>query len=226
MSKNALIVWGGWAGHEPQKVAEVFERILKQHAFEVEVSSSLESFSDAGQLSKLDLIVPCWTMGEIKREQSQAVCEAVKNGVGLGGCHGGMCDAFRSNTEWQFMTGGQWVAHPGNDKIAYTVKMTGNHWITEGQRDFEIVTEQYYMHTDPANKVLATTRFPVADGPHVPNGEVEMPVTWVKQYGNGRVFYCSIGHVAKTVEEPPVLAMCTRGLLWAAHAESAISIGA
>lgn len=221
MAKKALIVWGGWTGHEPRQVAEIFERVLKSHSFDVEVSNTLDSFSDAQKLAALDLIVPVWTMGELTRLQSKAVCDAVMNGVGLGGCHGGMCDAFRANTEWQFMTGGQWVAHPGNDTVHYRVNMTQPHWITEGLADFEIVTEQYYMHVDPANKVLATTRFPTAEGPHVPNGEVDMPVTWVKQYGKGRVFYCAIGHTAKTVEETPVLAMCTRGLLWAAHAESA-----
>ena len=220
MKKKSLIVWGGWKGHEPEQVAAVFQRVLSQHNFDVEVSSTLDSFLDIGKLKTLDLIVPVWTMGEIGKDQCQAVCEAVRGGVGIAGCHGGMCDSFRANTEWQFMTGGQFVAHPGNDGIKYTVKLAGKHWITEGQSNFDVVTEQYYMHTDPANTVLATTTFPTADGPHVPNGQVEMPLTWVKQFGKGRVFYCSLGHVAKVVEEPAVLRMCLRGLLWAAHAEA------
>jgi len=221
MNKKALIVWGGWAGHQPEKVAAVFEHALKEHGFAVEVSNTLESFQDAEKLKQLSLIVPVWTMGEIKNEHCKAVLQAVQSGVGIGGCHGGMCDSFRNNTDWQFMTGGQWVAHPGNDGVKYKVKITGAHWITEGQADFDVSTEQYYMHVDPANKVLATMAFPTSDGPHVPNGSVEMPLTWIKYFGKGRVFYCSLGHVAKVIEDPPVLRMCTRGLLWAANAEAA-----
>ncbi len=220
MGKKALIVWGGWKGHEPDKVAAVFEKALKQNGVETEVSNTLDAFLDVEKLKKLNLIVPIWTMGELSGPQGKAVSEAVREGVGLGGCHGGMCDAFRNHCEWQFMTGGQFVGHPGNDGTKYTVNIKGKHWITEGVGDFEVASEQYYMHVDPANQVLASTRFPVADGPHVPNGEVHMPVTWTRQWGKGRVFYCALGHVAGIVEMPPVLRMCTRGLLWAAQAEA------
>jgi len=220
MAKKALIVWGGWAGHEPEKVAAVFAGLLKQYAFDVEVSNTLDAFNDAAKLKTLDLIVPNWTMGTIAPEQSKNVCEAVKSGVGIAGAHGGMCDSFRNNTDWQFMTGGQWVAHPGNDGVNYRVNFTGKHWITDGLTDYDVCSEQYYMHTDPANTVLATTKFPVADGPHVPNGDVLMPVTWTKLLGNGRVFYCALGHNAKVFEQPETQRMCARGFLWAAHAES------
>jgi type 1 glutamine amidotransferase len=219
MARKALIVWGGWSGHEPQQVAEICDEVLQQHGFETEVSDTLDAFLDGEKLKSLDLIVPVWTMGSIKGEQLNPVCAAVKSGVGIGGCHGGMCDSFRNDTEWQFMTGGQWVAHPGNAGVTYTVKITDpNHFITEGTPDFQVTSEQYYMHTDPANRVLATTRFPSpgADGPHVTNGDVEMPVVWTKMYGQGRVFYSSLGHVAATVRESDPLRLLTRGLLWAA----------
>src|SRR5262245_39098778 len=108
MAKGALIVWGGWDGHEPEKVAKILEKALKEHNFEVEVSSTLDSFLDKQKLAKLDLIVPVWTMGTITGEQSKNVQDAVIGGVGIGGVHGGMCDSFRNDTGWQFMTGGQW----------------------------------------------------------------------------------------------------------------------
>ena len=220
MAKKALIVWGGWDGHEPEKVARIFERVLRATQFDVEVSNTLESFDDKAKLAALDLIVPVWTMGKISGPQCNNVAEAVINGVGIGGVHGGMCDSFRENTEWQFMTGGQWVAHPGNDGTNYKVNIRQKHFITDGSVDFDVSSEQYYMHVDPAVKVLASTKFPVAEGPHSPNGDVDMPVTWTKYYGKGRVFYCSLGHKADVVEQAPVLKMCTRGLLWAAHAEA------
>lgn len=218
MSRKALIAWGGWDGHEPRAVAEVFRHALVEDGFDVEVSDSLDAFSDERQLMSLHLIVPVWTMGKISQDQLGPVCNAVRAGVGMAGCHGGMCDSFRDATEWQFMTGGQWVAHPGNDTVTYSVKMTGkSHPITAGIGDFQVTSEQYYMHTDPANNVLATTRFPTADGSHVPNGPVEMPVLWTKLYGKGRVFYSSIGHNAKTVAAEPHLTLLRRGCAWAAR---------
>jgi hypothetical protein len=215
--RKALIVWGGWDGHQPKEVAEIFRRVLIEENFDVEVSDTLDAFKDSQKLMALSLIVPVWTMGKISNEQANPVFDAVKSGVGIAGCHGGMCDSFRENTEWQFMTGGQWVAHPGNDGTKYTVKIGPTKSpITEGISDFPISSEQYYMHIDPAVKVLATTRFPVADGPHVGNGPVDMPVIWTKSYGKGRVFYNSLGHQANIVDAEPTLTLMRRGFLWAA----------
>jgi type 1 glutamine amidotransferase len=217
MSKSALIVQGGWDGHQPKEVAEIFRRVLAEEGFDVLVSDTLDSWNDQTELEKLDLIVPVWTAGKLTPEQQSAVCGAVRKGVGIAGCHGGMCDAFRNSCEYQFMTGGQWVAHPGNDGVRYLVKMgPTKHAITEGIRDFDVASEQYYMHVDPGIKVLATTHFPVADGPHTPNGDVEMPVLWIKQYGKGRVFYDSLGHQANIVEAEPNLTLMRRGFNWAA----------
>jgi type 1 glutamine amidotransferase len=221
MARKALIVWGGWDGHQPKEVAEIFDRVLREEGFQTEVSNTLDAFKDEAKVSQLSLIVPVWTMGQITPEQATPVFKAVKDGVGIAGCHGGMCDAFRMNTEWQFMTGGQWVAHPGNDGVRYTVKI-GPHKspITEGIKDFAVASEQYYMHVDPAVTVLATTRFPTpgADGPHVPNGTFDMPVVWTKHYGKGRVFYSSLGHQAGIVEDEPHLTIMRRGFNWAAKA--------
>src|SRR3984957_16214503 len=183
MSRKALIVWGGWSGHQPKEVAELFREILQKEDFRVEVSDSLDAFTDEGHLRSLDLIVPVWTMGKITLQQVNPVLAAVESGVGIAGCHGGMCDSFRDSTEWQFLTGGQWVAHPGNDGVKYTVHLTDrDHPITAGLEDFTVASEQYYMQIDPAIKVLATTRFPIAPGPHTVNGPVEMPVLWTKLY--------------------------------------------
>lgn len=215
---KALIVWGGWEGHQPQEVAEVFASDLTKQGFAVEMANTLDAFLGIPQATDLALIVPIWTMGTITPEQLQPVLDAVRNGVGLAGCHGGMCDAFRNETEWHFMTGGQWVSHPGNDGVKYTVQFLDlDHEITSGMKDFEVCSEQYYLHVDPGNKVLATTRFPVADGPHVPNGETHVPVSWTKLYGKGRVFYCSLGHQADIVAMPEVSELMTRGFLWAAR---------
>jgi type 1 glutamine amidotransferase len=217
MAKTALIVWGGWDGHEPRQVAEVYHRVLTEDGFTVEVSDTLDAFKDEAKLMGLNLIVPHWTMGKITPEQVNPIMKAVQSGVGLAGAHGGMCDAFRENTDWQFMTGGQFVSHPGNDGTEYPVKIAPTRSvITEGITDFVVRSEQYYMHVDPAIKVLAYTPFPVADGPHVGNGQVDMPVVWTKVWGKGRVFYNSLGHSAALLASEPCLTIMRRGFAWAA----------
>ncbi len=219
-SYKALIVWGGWDGHEPQQVAELFRESLVELGFDVTVSDTLDAYKTV-DLKSLNLIVPVWTMGRIEGDQVRPLLEAVESGVGLAGCHGGMCDSFREQTEYQWMTGGQWVAHPGNDGTDYTVRVTDpGHFITkDAPAEFPISSEQYYMHIDPAIKVQAVTKFPVADGPHIKNGEFDMPVIWTKYWGDGRVAYNSLGHHADIVAIPHVRNLMTRAMLWAAQLE-------
>ena len=221
MKKKALIVQGGWDGHEPEQVAEIYKELLEAENFEAEISNTLEAYADAEKLKALDLIVPNWTMGEIDPQYVRNVSEAVISGVGLAGSHGGMCDSFRKNVDWQFMTGGNWVAHPGNDGIEYMVNIKhSSSTLLEGLNDFKVVSEQYYLHVDPAVEVLATTHFPVAAGPHTSNKAVDMPVVWTKRWGAGRVFYNSLGHSADIIAMPEVSFMMKRGFLWAAEGKA------
>lgn len=219
--KKALVFWGGWDGHEPKLVSERFTRLLRKNGFEVDFVPGMDCLCDREKLFTYDLIVPSMTMSSITREQSKNICDAVESGVGLAGCHGGMCDAFRDNTEWQFMTGGQWVAHPGNDGTDYTVNIVkGSSPIVEGLEDFPVCSEQYYVHVDPANHVLATTRFPTVAGPHDTNGAVDVPVAWTKYWGKGKVFYCSLGHHDDVFDKSPTSEIIMeRGMLWAAKGE-------
>jgi len=218
---KALVVYGGWDGHQPKEVAAIYTELLERHGFTVTVSDSLDAYATE-DLTTYRLIVPIWTMGTITPEQLNPLLAAVKGGVGIAGCHGGMCDSFRMETEYQFMTGGQWVSHPGDNGVTYTVDIrVPDHYITSGSPNtFTVVSEQYYMHVDPAVHVLATTRFPVADGPHLRNGVVDMPVVWTKWYGNGRVSYNGLGHDTTVVSQPEVLRLLERGCLWAAGLEN------
>lgn len=214
MSK-ALITWGGWDGHEPDKVAALFAGWLREAGMAVEVSDSLSCFDDPKTLATMDLIVPVWTMSRIGREQALNACAAVASGTGIAGCHGGMCDAFRENVDWQFMTGAQWVAHPGNDGVEYGVRIVSDDPLVAGVGDFVVKTEQYYLHVDPAVKVHAVCDFPVVEGPHAVNGPVAMPVVFTKGYGAGRVYYNALGHQKAVIDHGPAAELMRRGLLWA-----------
>jgi len=213
--KKALFVWGGWEGHEPRESVEVFAPIIEAEGYEVEVSTTLESFEDETKMRSLDLVVPCWTMGAITPEQEKGLVNVIAGGTGCAGWHGGMCDAFRNSTDYQWMTGGQWVAHPGNIR-KYTVNITKpDDPIVSGLSDFEMNSEQYYLHVDPSNEVLATTTFDGTDAPWVAG--CVMPVVWKRQWGEGRVFYCSLGHVAADFDVPECREIMRRGLLWASR---------
>ena len=182
--REALVVQGGWQGHTPKEASEAVAEALEARDFKVEVADTLDAFKDVEKLRRVHLIVPCWTMGKIEKEQLDPLMKAVSEGTGLGGWHGGMCDSFRTECGYQHMTGGQWVAHPGGGEVTYVVNIIDHdHPITRGMADFEVTSEQYYLHVDPANKVLAVTPFPIAPGPHTPNGPVEMPVVWTRLWG-------------------------------------------
>jgi hypothetical protein len=217
MSKKALIVWGGWDGHTPKECAEFFAPWLREKGYEVEVSTTLASFADPGKMAALSLVVPIWTMGQLSGEEEKGLVEAVKSGVGIAGFHGGMCDSFRGNTEYQWMTGGQWVAHPGNLLPEYEIRITDpNHPITKGISSFKMRnTEQYYLHVDPSNHVLATTTFNCPDAP-AGHGAV-MPAVWTRVWGKGKVFYASFGHTDADFKIPEALEIVRRGMLWASR---------
>lgn len=212
--KNCLIFRGGWEGHDPVPTSELVAEGLRKHDIHVDLVDSMDPLRDPELKTKYDLIVPVWTMGTIGNESERGLLDAVRSGVGVGGWHGGMGDAFRQNTEYQFMVGGQWVAHPG-DIVDYRVEITEKeNPIVSGIGDFQMHSEQYYMHTDPGNHVLAVTRF---SGEHAPwiAGTV-MPVVWTRHYGQGRVFYSSLGHTVEDFKRnPQILEITIRGLLWA-----------
>jgi uncharacterized protein len=216
VSKSALFVWGGWEGHQPKACTDIFVPLMQAAGYEVVVRDTLDAYLDKDKMAGYDVITQVWTMGTITADQERGLLEAVKAGAGFAGWHGGMCDAFRNNTGYQWMTGGQWVAHPGGI-IDYRVNVT-NHTdpITAGLADFNMHSEQYYMQTDPANEVLATTTY---TGEHADwiAGTV-MPVVWKKRYGQGKVFFSSLGHKPDDFDVPESREIVRRGLLWASRA--------
>ena len=209
---SALYVYGGWDGHEPDKVAAIVAPLLEAAGLRVTLSQDLAAYTDP-DLHNYYLIVHCRTMDSITGEQEQGLLRAVESGVGFGGWHGGMLDSFRQNTNYQFMTGGQFVAHPGGVRD-YRVNITNHdHPITAGLPDFDMHSEQYYLHVDPRNEVLAETTFDGLKAPWV-KGTV-MPVVWTKPWGQGKVFACALGHVASDFDVPEAREIVRRGLLWA-----------
>jgi uncharacterized protein len=212
--KKVLFVYGGWKGHEPEPCKDLFVPWLKQENAEVTVSDNLDIYLNEELMNSLDLVVQIWTMGEITKEQEKGLLTAVRNGCGIAGWHGGLGDSFRNNVEYQFMVGGQWVSHPGGI-IDYRVDIRDQaDPVTRGIKDFDIKSEQYYMHVDPNVKVLATTAFTDKHADWI--GGAVIPQVWKKYYAKGRVFYSALGHVVADFNVPEVLEIQKRGIRWAA----------
>lgn len=213
--RQALVFYGGWSGHEPDQVAEFMAELCLECSIKPTVVEGTEAL--AREPSCYDLLIPVLTMATIDRAELAAVIDAVRiHGSGLAGCHGGMCDAFRSETEWHFMTGGQWVAHPGDDGVSYRIEIQSEHELGYGLEDFDVVSEQYYLHVDPGVRVLANTEFPLlgVPGPHEHN-PCRMPQAWTKDYGFGKVFYFALGHSRSVLEAAMPREIMRRGIEWA-----------
>jgi type 1 glutamine amidotransferase len=214
--RSALIVYGGWEGHDPEECAAIYRRWLHEDGFSVRMATETAAFADPS-IHELSLIVPIFTMSKIEKDEVANLVKAVEGGVGLAGHHGGMSDAFRDAVDYQFMVGGQWVQHPGNIIDYHVDIVKPEDPIVAGIKSFPYTSEQYYMHVDPSNEVLATTTF---SGEHASWIEgVVMPVVWKRRHGLGRVFHSTLGHAAKEFENTDMATIQRRGINWAARAE-------
>lgn len=246
MKKRAFIFYGGWDGHEPDLVSARFKRWLEEDGFEVERTDTMDRCSDKEYMSTFDLIVPCWTQGDMPDPAAFTISEVVSElGVGIAGAHGGMCDAFRWNVEWQFMTGSQWVAHPGDkllhhisylnqENLDYVAKnYPANNEPDAFQRDYIVEfkknssspiiagLEDFKVHTEQYYLHLdpcvdVLATTPVDSfGAHRANGIVNLPIIYTKMWGAGRVFYTSLGHKDYIFDIPQVETFMRRGFRWA-----------
>lgn len=215
MKKRVLIVQGGWEGHQPKETTEAVAGWLREDGFEVDVADTWEACADEDALKQYHLLIPNWTMAAPLKDHKPIVHSLRYHGTGLAGWHGGLGDTFRADAYFPFLVGGQFAAHPGNIKKYVVEIVDESHPITRGLGDFEVESEQYYMHVDPNNLVLAATTF---DGNPLPwiAGNV-MPVVWTKPYGEARVFYCAVGHSVDDLHIPEVESILRRGFIWAAR---------
>lgn len=230
MTRNALIVRGGWDGHMPVETTDSFIPFLEANDFAVRVEEGTAVYTDDAYLDTVDLIVQVNTMSSITREEFAGLQRAVLNGTGMGGWHGGIADSYRDNADYLHMIGGQFAHHAGkhpderigeqsDNYIPYTVHITeygARHPITQGIADFDLVTEQYWVLSDEYNDVLATTTQEARPW-DAWNRPVTAPAIWTRQWGKGRIFVSAPGHRLEIVQSQPVRTIIERGLLWAAR---------
>lgn len=211
--RRALVVRGGWDGHVPVEATDRFLPYLKEIGFEVDVEDSLEVYTDADRLAATDLVVQCWTMGQITNEQASGLIAAVKAGTGFAGWHGGIVDSFRANPSYQWLTGGQFMAHPGG-QIDHEIQVVSDDPIVAGIDTIAVHTEQYWVLSDELNNVLATTT--IAHGGEWERA-VTVPAVWTRRWGAGKVFVSTVGHNVADLDVPEIRAITERGLAWASR---------
>ncbi|WP_439693893.1 ThuA domain-containing protein [Curtobacterium sp. SP.BCo] len=228
--RRALVVRGGWDGHQPVETTDLFVPFLRDNGFDVHVSDSTAVYADESVMADVDLIVQVVTMSTIADDEFAGLQRAVLGGAGLAGWHGGIADAFRNTADYLHMVGGQFAHHAAkppaersgeqsDNYIPYTVHITEaglEHPITQGIEDFDLVTEQYWVLSDEYNDVLATTTQEARDF-DAWNRPVTAPAIWTRQWGEGRVFVSAPGHRLEVVESQPLRTIIERGLLWAAR---------
>ncbi len=190
-SSHAWILTGGWSGHDPEGVAAWTAERLASIGIESEVVRDLDRLLDADALDALSLVVPNWTMGSLGRDAEVALVRAAERGLGLVGTHGGMGDAFRGSLDYQWLVGGQFVAHPG-DVCEHRVTFDPGSPLLGDLPAVELTTERYVMLVDPAVQVHATLTFGADPLPWLDG--VRVPVAWTRRWGAGRVAYLSVGH--------------------------------
>jgi type 1 glutamine amidotransferase len=212
--RKAIIVWGGWPGHEPEQCAGIVSELLAEDGFHTEVTDDLGIFGSP-TLAAADLVVPVITGGTLEKAHADALVAAVRGGLGLGGHHGTLATSFKESAPFRYVSGVTWVAHPGNI-IDFRVSITRvDDPVMQGIQDFNYRSEQYYLHYDPSVEILATTTF---TGEHDPAArDVVMPVVFKRRFGTGRIFYSALGHVAAEFDHPYMPLILRRGLAWAAR---------
>ncbi|MEN0085024.1 MAG: ThuA domain-containing protein [Leifsonia sp.] len=230
MSRQAVMVRGGWDGHMPVETTDLFRPFLRDNGFDVRVEEGTAVYADEDYMATVDLIVQVNTMSTIEDAEFRGLQKAVLNGAGMAGWHGGIADSYRNNADYLHMIGGQFAHHAGKDPaervgeqsdnyIPYTVHITEygkTHPITAGIDDFDLVTEQYWVLSDEYNDVLATTTQEVRPW-DAWNRPVTAPAIWTRQWGKGRIFVSAPGHRLEIVESRPVRTIIERGMLWAAR---------
>lgn len=216
--QRTLVVWGGLELHQPRQGAEKVADMLSSSGFDVTLTDDYNALV-AGDVAQMALIVPVITGGTMERDRIAPLLDAIRGGTGMAGYHHCMSTTFRDVPQFRYAAACTWVAHPGNI-MRYRVRVTApDDPIMAGMADFDHVSEQYYMHVDPAVEVLAETTF---SGEHHPwRSDVVMPVTFKTHYGKGRIFYTALGHTADELDLPNLRPVLHRGLLWAAGRDDA-----
>ena len=202
------------------------------------VHSEDEAMFEPATLKQFDMVVMVNTTGEIFKPQKlpedaaqkaavlerearlkQSLLEFVKGGKGLAGIHAAT-DTYKNWKEYNDMMGGAFVGHPWHMEVPVRLLVPDHplNKVFQGQ-GFTVTDEIYQFRDDTAqakDRRMLLSLDPEWDGIKKGNREDGFfPVSWIREYGQGRNFYCSLGHRDEIYFNPAIMEHYLAGFQYA-----------
>ena len=205
----------------------------KTGAFTVDITREWEALS-AANLAKYDGLVFNNTTGlDPAPEYKQAILDFAKNGKAVIGIHSAT-DNFPKWPEGQQLMGGRFAGHPWTAGGTWAFKLDEpNHPLCRafGGKGFKLKDEIYQFKdaysrdncrvligldlTDEATSKAESVVDPKSGKKKGCREDKDYAVSWIKNVGKGRLFYCSIGHNGSVFQEPAIVQYYLDGIQWA-----------
>jgi len=216
-SKKKALLFGGGGCHDYKSVCPLLETLLQEQAgFSVDyVDADMRAFH-ASRIVRYELVVVYHTGGELPLQAKRGLVEWMAKGGGFVGVHAA-ADSFKNAPEYLAMLGGVFAGHPfvrrylvslADREHPVTREIEGyaiEHWEKWPVFEYEVRDEQYLLDYDSRMRVLATALY---------QGKT-WPVCWVRDWGQGRVFYLALGHNVEACQAPIFQALFANGARWA-----------
>ncbi len=159
-----------------------------------------------------------FTSGELPISDSQKadLLEFARSGKGFGGVHSAT-DTLYTWPEYGDLIGAYFNGHPWAQEAGVIVE-DRDHFVTRGlEAQFRISDEFYQFRDFSRERVHVLIRLDTStvdlNAPGVARDDGDFALAWVRDYGNGRVFYCSLGHSDETWRDERYLRLLTNALL-------------
>ena len=208
----------------PWANAAVEEMATKTGAFTVEITDEYEVFTKEN-LANYDCVLlnNASHMEFPKPEQMNAFMDFVIEGKGLAGIHAAG-DNFQRHPDCLALIGGEFGGHPWGSGGTWAFKLNDPaHPLNaafEG-KGFWFKDEIYqykpesYVGTDTLRVLLSLDMTKDKVSSKIDDGPREVPVSWIRTAGEGRVFYTNLGHNESTYRDPAVMRHMLDGIQYA-----------
>ena len=165
----------------------------------------------------LDLLARLVGFDTVSAKSNLALIEFVRGGKGFAGIHSAT-DTFYKWPEYGELIGGYFDGHPWHEEITVRVEDEA-HTITSDLGNQFVITDEIYQFKGPYDrtKLHVLMRLDMKGLPAGKRADMDNALAWTNQYGKGRVFYCSLGHVARDFDVPEAKEIVKRGMLWASR---------
>ncbi|MFX0016164.1 MAG: ThuA domain-containing protein [Promethearchaeota archaeon] len=212
MSSIDILVVGGLETkfHDFSIMGSIFKDFLEEASFKVTLTQDLDFFL-SNNIKKYKVIVCCTTGRELNAEQEKGLLNAIigspwgetgepKTFIGV---HGASC-SFQNSQEYLRMLGGKFLTHPPLGEEYEFKVIKPNHPIMQGISDFSLKDELYLMEIYPPIKTLIVCDYK----------GFSRPISWIKPYGLGYVFYTALGHGEVQVKTDVFQKMIVNAIKW------------